>query len=469
MKLIEALRITCGSCIAFVGAGGKTTAIFKAAREICSGDLGESSSRKVFITTTTQLGAWQAAQADHHYAVTSLRDVQKIGQESPGGVVLVTGEQINDKLTGLSPLLLGELQSIAESKNASLLIEADGAHMLPLKAPAEHEPAIPDFIHHVVVVAGLKGLGKPLTGEWVHRADHFAALSGLRPGQEITTEALSKVLLDKHGGLKSIPCGARRRVILNQADTPALISQAEMIGRTLLPTYDAILITAFSAGADDSTRNSRETSQSSGIHEVITPVAGIVLAAGGSSRFGEPKQLLPWHGQPILRHAVLAAINGGLSPVVVVLGSSSKEVQRVINDLPVRIVNNLEWSGGLSTSIKAGLREVPSNSGAAVFLQGDQPQVPPSLIRSLVETHQKTFHQVIAPLIDGRRGNPVLFDSSTFTPLLALEGDSGGRELFGQYPVHHISWQDPGLLIDIDTPEDYSVFLKHYPDDEDQP
>jgi molybdenum cofactor cytidylyltransferase len=199
---------------------------------------------------------------------------------------------------------------------------------------------------------------------------------------------------------------------------------------------------------------------------VVEQIGGIILAAGRSSRFGEPKQLLLWKGELLIRHVATTALKAGLSPVVVVVGSSGVEVEAVINDLPVRIVNNKDWMTGISSSIKVGITALPKEIGGAVFLQVDQPHIPTLLIKSLIEAHQITLNPIIAPQIDGQRGNPVFFDACTFLKLLSLEGDAGGRVLFGQFPVQWLTWHDSNLLMDIDSPEDYRKFLGIYPEDE---
>ena len=199
---------------------------------------------------------------------------------------------------------------------------------------------------------------------------------------------------------------------------------------------------------------------------MIEQIGGVILAAGGASRFGKPKQLLAWRGIPLIRHTAKAALQAGLSPVNVVVGASMEEVAAAIEDLPVRIVNNPNWVNGVSTSIKAGITALPKEIGGAVFMQADQPQVPPALIRSLIEAHEATLNPIIAPEIDGQRGNPVLFDACTFHKLLSLEGDIGGRALFGQFQVHWIPWHDPKILLDIDSPESYQKFLRVFPEDE---
>jgi len=467
MQLIDALRYSQPSSLTFVGAGGKTTALFKAARELLTVSSNVGSFKTILVTTTTHLGVWQSVKADHFIIVNSLSDIADLEKDLPKGIMLLTGKEKNNFLGGLTPRLIERVRALAERRNLPLLIEADGSHTCPLKAPATHEPAIPNFAKHVVVVAGLQGLGKPLTKEWVHRPEKFQELSGLQSGEEVTGNALVKVLLHEDGGLKNIPSGARRIVLLNQADNPRLQSQAKTISDQLVPAYHSCVIACLSGENFGFPAYAESTLDlQKGIHAVIEQIGGIILAAGGSSRFGKPKQLLLWKDLPLIRHVVITALKAGLSPVVVVVGSSAPEVHSAINDLPVRIVNNEDWASGLSSSIHTGVFSLPKEIGGVVFLQCDQPQIPYSLIKSLVEAHQVTLSPIIAPRINGQRGNPVLFDSSTFSKLLSLEGDIGGRMLFSQFPVQWLIWHDPNLLLDIDTPEDYHKFLEIYPRDE---
>jgi molybdenum cofactor cytidylyltransferase len=465
MRLIDALRWERSPIIAFVGAGGKTTALFRTANEIKNARFGKGDLKTVLVTTTTHLGSWQIYLADHFFIATTLQELEKLGDDLPNGIVVITGEEKNNLMGGISGEMLDELRRISEHQNLPLLIEADGAHACPLKAPAKHEPVIPDFTQQVVVVAGMSGLGKPLNSEWVHRPELFAELSGLKIGEKITESALVNVLLDKNGGLRSIPSAARKSVLLNQADNANLQSKSRRISEQLIPRYDASLIGSLIVKEDAQTPANVEAREDE-IQAAIEPIGGIILAAGGSSRFGKPKQLLLWKGMPLIRHVCLTALSAGLVPVVVVIGSAETEVRQSIQDLPLRIVNNNDWKQGMSTSIKAGLEEMPHNIGGALFMQCDQPQIPSTLIRSLIAAHESSLHRIIAPQIDGQRGNPVLFDADTFPELLCLNGDIGGRALFTRYPVHWVAWHDPNILIDIDTPEDLAKFLDIYRQDE---
>jgi molybdenum cofactor cytidylyltransferase len=436
-----------GGCegVAFVGAGGKTTAMFQLARELPP---------PVIVTATTHLGAWQTSLSDEHIIFTELEGLKSF---NPRGITLVTGEFEGDRTKGLESDAISWLHEASKRGQIPLLIEADGSRQKPLKAPAEHEPPIPEFVELFLCVTGLTGLGRPLGEDIVHRSEIFARLSGLQPGETISTKALVQVLTDPEGGLKHIPATARRVVLLNQADTPELQSQARRMVQPLLSAYNAVIIASL---------------QSRQIHAVHEPIAGIILAAGESRRFGRPKQLLPWRGEPFVRAVAKTALETGLSPVIVVTGAYSGEVASAVHDLPVQVVHNPEWQSGQASSIRAGLGPhpplrgtLPKNqgfwgragvgAGGAIFLLADQPQVTPAILHALVEEHAATLAPIIAPMVLDQRANPVLFDRSTFPDLLTLEGDVGGRGIFSIYKVTYLPWHDDALLLDVDTPEHY--------------
>jgi molybdenum cofactor cytidylyltransferase len=465
VNLRQALRSPAAPCLALVGAGGKTTALFQLARQYPA----------ALVTTTTHLATSQAAWADQHIRVEGPADVPAPGDDLPVGVSLFTGAESADRLEGCDPVSLERLHALAKSRHLPLLIEADGARLRPLKAPAAHEPAIPPWVDGVMVVAGLSALGQPLTTDWVHRPDRFTALSGLAPGANITPEAIARVLTHPDGGLKHIPSAARPAALLNQADTPELQAQAAKLSAWLLPAFGSAIIASLAAVGDAPARP---------VVSVVEPVAGIVLAAGGSARLGRPKPLLDWQGEPFVRCVARTALEAGLSPVVVVVGADAGLVRAALGDLRVAsprpleyptenglatgepgqrplVVENPGWADGQSTSIRVGLGALVNSdvahepAGAAVFLLADQPQSPATLVRALVERHAQTLTPIVAPLVDGQRGNPVLFDRGVFPDLLALTGDVGGRALFARYPVEWLPWHDARLLLDVDTPEDY--------------
>ena len=191
-------------------------------------------------------------------------------------------------------------------------------------------------------------------------------------------------------------------------------------------------------------------------------IAGVVLAAGQSSRLGRPKQLLPLRGEPLLRHTVRAILASSLDDVLVVLGHDAEAVRAAIFDLPVRIVFNPEFARGQSTSVRAGLHALTPDTEAAMFLLGDQPGIDPDLIDALIAAWRETNAPVVAPSYADGVGNPVLFDRGVFPELLHIEGDRGANPIvrayrrrgsLGTVPVEHAAPPD------VDTEDDYAALL----------
>ena len=437
LSLGKALRVQPSSCIAFVGAGGKSTAMFTLAKEL---------PKPVIITSTTHLGTWQVPLADFHIIANNSPAMEKAVSDLENNVILITGEIEGDRTKPVNDELLTWLPSFCLSRAIPLLIEADGGRQKSLKAWADHEPSIPIFVDHVVQVAGMSGIGKPLTEENIHRAEIFSKFSGLSTGESVTAKSLVQILTNENGGLKNIPPEAKRSVLLNQADIPEMQSIAHAMVNVLLPYYHSVLIASLK----------NET-----IHAVHEPIAGIILAAGEASRFGEPKQLLKWKGEPFVRAVSQTALRAGLSPVVVVTGAYAEQVEAVVHDLDVRIVRNENWETGQGSSIREGVRSLPNECGGAIFLLADQPQVDIPILQALKEKHAEGLYPIIPPMVIDRRANPVLFDRVTFPDLMSIEGDTGGRAIFHKHRVEYLPWHDDGLLLDVDTPEQYQRLISN--------
>jgi len=269
----------------------------------------------------------------------------------------------------------------------------------------------------------------------------------LRIGEIITPDASMRVLIHPDGGQKNFPTNARKIVLLNQADNAELQSIAHGTVNSLLPSFHSVVVSSLAQEI---------------VYAVHEPIAGVVLAAGESVRFGKPKQLLDWKGQPFARAVAMKALEAGLSPVVVVVGANSEQVELVVADLNLVVVKNNEWKSGQGSSIRAGINKLtasPASPGGAIFLLADQPQITTSIIRALVEKHAEGLYPIVAPLVLDQRANPVLFDRVTFADLLEIQGDVGGRAIFHKHRVEYLPWHDDRMLLDVDTPEHYQRLI----------
>jgi molybdenum cofactor cytidylyltransferase len=433
------LRATNKIRLAIVGAGGKTTSLFRLAKE---------HSTNVLVSTSTHLGEQQAGYADRHIILTQSRILKRA---EVFGVTLITGPINSEKrLTGLNDEQLLNLYQIANELDIPLLIEADGSRNLSLKAPSEHEPNIPEWVNSVMVCAGISVIGKRLGVDTVHRAEIFSSLTGLDLGDIITTESVQSLFLHDKGGLKGIPQNARKIALFNKADTTELQSIGVEIGQKLLIKYHSALITSLHNPFSEDVEK---------VHRICERTAGIILAAGGASRYGSPKILVEWCGKPIIYHIVKKAVDSGLSPIVVVLGSVIDPIISILQEFPIQIVINQDWSSGQGSSVRAGISSLPSEIGAAIFLLADQPQIPVDLIRGIINTHNITLDPLIIPCVNNKQANPVLFDRDVFSDLRNIEGDQGGRAIFENYPITRYPWSDENILLDIDTPEDFIKLL----------
>ena len=190
-------------------------------------------------------------------------------------------------------------------------------------------------------------------------------------------------------------------------------------------------------------------------------VAGVILAAGGSSRFGEIKQLLPWKNKNIINTVVETAALAGLDPILVVLGANAGLIQASLDNETVQVVTNPDWDKGQSTSLKAGVAAIRQTVDGVLFLLCDQPHLTLNLVNAVVEEGLRSG-KVVTPIIDDRRANPVYFPASCFPLFDTLEGDAGGRQIISACPHTTLPWLDDWMARDIDTPEDYRALRDHF-------
>jgi molybdenum cofactor cytidylyltransferase len=190
-------------------------------------------------------------------------------------------------------------------------------------------------------------------------------------------------------------------------------------------------------------------------------IAAIILAAGQSRRMGQNKLLIEIDGSSLIERAVDRALATQADPVIVVLGHQADDIAARLAGRPIVLVENPDYAQGLSTSLKRGLSAVPDAADGAIICLADMPDVAPQLVDRLIAGFDPgEGHEIILPVRNGKRGNPVLWGRRFFPELRNIGGDTGARHLIGGYwdYVMEIEAVDDGVLIDLDTPAALSAW-----------
>ncbi len=241
-SLRHALQLKNGGVISIVGAGGKTALMYRLARELAS--RGDS----VLTTTTTKI-RWPTHRQSS--VVMVCESVEAILRQARVHLKrsrhLTAGRQrlhFQAKLHGFHPRTIDQIWQSGVFR--WIIVEADGAAGRPLKAPAAHEPVIPDSTSWFIAAVGLTVVGKPLNAKWVFRPQLVSAISGLAPDATINAGDIAKMCLDQNGMLKNAPSQARRFIFLNQADSQKCLASGKRIAQLLVlygrESLDRVLI-----------------------------------------------------------------------------------------------------------------------------------------------------------------------------------------------------------------------------------
>ncbi len=189
-------------------------------------------------------------------------------------------------------------------------------------------------------------------------------------------------------------------------------------------------------------------------------IVAVVLAAGTSSRFGEPNKLLAeWANAPLVSHAVDTLVQSTVDEVVVIVGNDADRVKRAIREFEVTVVQNHTYATGQATSVRRGIAAARNHEAdAVVFALGDMPTVESESLDLLVAAYRAGVGDALAAACGGDRGNPVLFGRLHFEALADVTGDSGGREvLFDADNAALVETDDRGVLVDVDAPDDMAM------------
>lgn len=186
-------------------------------------------------------------------------------------------------------------------------------------------------------------------------------------------------------------------------------------------------------------------------------VAGVILAAGGSRRLGQPKQLLRYRGETLIHRTVRLAHAAGLAPLQVVVGHRGQEITAALGEFAAAaaVVTNPDWRRGMGGSLARGIARLPPEAAAALVLVTDQPQLSAALLGAILERYRSGATTLVAcRYAGGALGVPALFARRHFAELAALSGDRGARALFTRHAAALAEVNFPAGDCDIDTPAD---------------
>lgn len=183
----------------------------------------------------------------------------------------------------------------------------------------------------------------------------------------------------------------------------------------------------------------------------------IVLAAGESTRMKAQKLLLQYQGKTMIEKVIENVTNSEVDRTLVVVGFNKDEIIGVIGHLPALFCYNVNYEKGMLSSVKAGFRSLPESFDAVLVFQGDQPMVTPEAVNIVIRAYRQSHRGIVIPVCQKKRGHPLLIASKYREEIEKLEDEEGLRGLARKYPedVLEVDVNLPGILMDIDTPEDY--------------
>jgi probable selenium-dependent hydroxylase accessory protein YqeC len=244
MNLAVALGLKEREMVSLIGAGGKTTLLFRLAKELRDGGA------KVLATTTTKIFKPTKPHVDRLFLVEDPNVLLSTTSQIQAPAIIAVGHNVDDdgKLLGLPSTWLDQLEESQQFD--AILVEADGAASRLFKVPSELEPVVPDRSHLTAWNMAIKILGKPLQPNWVHRAERAITLLNATPETPVTKELIVRLLEHPLGCLKGIPPGSRKAAVLNQADSPEEIEQAKDLGRSIARFgFERVVITSHAGDA----------------------------------------------------------------------------------------------------------------------------------------------------------------------------------------------------------------------------
>lgn len=438
MQLVDALAVKRGDVVAFVGAGGKTSTMARLARELVA--LGW----RVLVTTTTRVAAEELSMFTASCSEISGAALGRLLEEKR--CVFWYSRTAGEKVYGIAVDSAADL--LRDVGADALLIEADGARRMPIKAPYAHEPVVPPETTLVVNVVGFGAFGQPLDDDHAYNAMGLAAAARVMIGFPIDKGVIwSALLLGAEGSVYQ-----HRRFIplLNSVPDRRHTRDVDLqIARGMQNNSFVERMVIGLVAEDGQVR-----------YEARRRVCAIVLAAGSSTRMGRQKLLLPWgEGETVIEHVIKTTRAGGINSILLITGADADAVSYYgrLHGAPPHH-NPDHAAGEMLSSLQVGLRVAQARrADAALIVLGDQPSMRSNTIRNILDAYADGRGTIIAPSHNMRRGHPILIDRVYWQELLDLPVGGAPRDVINRH-AEQIGYveTDDSVLRDIDTPEAYA-------------
>ncbi len=422
----------------FIGGGGKTSAIRQVAEECLA------RGRKMLVATSTKVlmrefADYQPLQVGDELGAKDVEALSYIWSE--GGIPVLYRETWLEKkkYIGHEPDLLESMRNMLEElfgEPVVLLVEADGARNLPLKAPYPHEPVI-SKTGNVVVLIGSEILGEMIKEDNVYGYDNLLDALKRDGSFQLRPEDMTELVLHTAGYMKNVEHKDRLRVIFNKAEPKEKRQLALETGRLLAESGVRSKVVSLQQQADYGVK-------------LVT----LILAAGMSSRMGRDKQTIPCGDMNFLEKTV--SLYRGFGEVLVVLGHNKDEILSESSLGNARIIENPDYLKGMGTSLSVGIRALREQELDGVWLTFcDMPHLKPETLGELHECLSANPDKIILPGYEGERGHPAYLPAELFSELVEVKGDMGARTVVQDHEDRLLICpvKDRAILEDLDHEE----------------
>lgn len=193
-------------------------------------------------------------------------------------------------------------------------------------------------------------------------------------------------------------------------------------------------------------------------------LSAIILAGGYSMRMKQFKPLLPLGDSTVIENTINVFRNSGIHDITVVIGYRANDIKSLLDRIGVRWVYNKNYHEGMYSSVVAGLTSIPDYKKGFFLLPADMPLVKKDTIQELIRVYNSKDYNIVYPTYKGLRGHPPLISSNLFPAIKNWQGEGGLRALLSQYQkmAAQVEVMDEGILMDMDTPEDYIKLCKSF-------